>query len=129
MELDTKSLINNKKHIIMRSLILIPIIALFLCSYNAQAQSNETVKQEVNADSNNLNITTIKFKITGITCAGCSNTIYKALKEVDGVIEHSVEFPGDIAIIEFDDTKTNIEALKKVVEKKGYKVEILKDKI
>jgi len=129
MELDTKSLMNNKKHIIMRSLILIPIIALFLCSYNAQAQSNETVKQEVNAESNNPNITTVKFKITGITCAGCSNGIYKAVKAVDGVTEHSVEYPGDIAIIQFDKTKTSIEALKAVIEKKGYKVELLKDKV
>ena len=113
----------------MRSLILIPIITLFLSSYNIQAQSNETVEQEMNADSNNLNIMTIKFKITGITCAGCSNTIYKALKEDGGVLEHSVEYPGDIAIIEFDNTKTSIEALKAIIEKKGYKVELLKDKV
>jgi len=113
----------------MRNLILIPIIALFLCSSNAQAQSNNTVKQELNADSDNQNITTIKFKITGITCAGCSNAIYKTLKEVDGVIEHSVEYPGDIAIIEFDNSKTNAIALKEVIEKKGYKVELIKDKV
>lgn len=109
----------------MRSLILVPILALFLCSYNAQAQSSETAKQEVNSQ----NIKTIKFKITGITCAGCSNNIYQALKEVDGVVEHSVEYPGDIAVIQFDKTKTSIEALKTVIEKKGYKVELLKDKV
>ncbi|WP_158597802.1 heavy-metal-associated domain-containing protein [Aquimarina sp. AD10] len=113
----------------MRSLILVPIIALSLCSYNVQAQSNETVKQEVNADSNSQNIKTIKFKITGITCAGCSNGIYKAIKAVDGVTEHSVEYPGDIAVIRFDKTKTSMETLKAVIEKKGYKVELLKDKV
>ena len=112
----------------MRSLILIPIIALFLCSYNAQAQSNETVKQEVNADSNNLNITTVKFKITGITCAGCSSAIYNALKEVDGVLEHSVEYPGDIAKIEYDTKKTNIKELIKVIEEKGFKAVVFKEK-
>jgi copper chaperone CopZ len=102
-----------------------------LLAINSNAQCCSTSKSDkTTAINTNLQtVKTVKFKITGITCAGCSNTIYKALKEVDGVIEHSVEYPGDIAIIKFDDTKTNIEALKKVVEKKGYKVEIVKDKV
>tara|TARA_R110001583_G_scaffold25778_3_gene93234 strand:+ start:1831 stop:2172 length:342 start_codon:yes stop_codon:yes gene_type:complete len=113
----------------MKKLFAVPMLALFLISFQANAQGNETVKEEVNNVSNGQNIKTIKFKITGITCAGCSNAIYKALKEVDGVIEHSVEYPGDIAVIQFDKTKTSIEALKLVIEKKGYKVKLLKDKV
>lgn len=115
----------------MRNLFLIPILALLLFSINANAQCCPVSKTEKTVAVNN-NLQTekkVKFKITGITCAGCSSTIYKALIEVDGVIEHSVEYPGDIAIIEFDDTKTSMEALKKVIEKKGYKVEIIMDKV
>jgi copper chaperone CopZ len=114
----------------MKKLFLIPVVALMLFSTTAKAQCCPTSKSDKTAAINNnlQTVKTVKFKITGITCAGCSNTIYKALKEVDGVIEHSVEYPGDIAIIEFDDAKTNIEALKKVVEKKGYKVEIVKER-
>ena len=48
----------------MRSLILVSILALFLCSYSTQAQSSETVKEEVNVVSNGLHIKTIKFKIS-----------------------------------------------------------------
>ncbi|MFD2917214.1 heavy-metal-associated domain-containing protein [Psychroserpens luteus] len=115
----------------MRNLFLIPFVVLMLLSINANAQCCPVSKiDKTVAVNNNLQTAkTVKLKITGITCAGCSNTIYKALKEVNGVIEHSVEYPGDIAIIEFDDTKTSIEALKKVIEKKGYKVELIKDKI
>jgi copper chaperone CopZ len=114
----------------MSNLFLIPFVVLMLFSINANAQCCPISKTDKTvAVNNNLQtVKTVKFKITGITCAGCSNTIYKALKEVDGVIEHSVEYPGDIAIIEFDDTKTSIEALKKVVEEKGYKVEIVKER-
>ena len=113
----------------MKNLLIVPILALMLFSFQAKAQSNEATKQVSVSSSNEQNATTVKFKITGITCSGCSNTIYKALKEVDGVIEHSVEYPGDIAIIQFDDSKTTIEALKIVIEKKNYKVEIVKDKV
>ncbi|TVZ25115.1 copper chaperone CopZ [Gillisia sp. Hel_I_86] len=112
----------------MKNLLIVPILALMLFSFQVKAQSNEATNQVVEAASKKLNSKTVKFKITGITCAGCSNAIYNALKEVEGVLEHSVEYPGDIAVIEFDDSKTSIEALKLVIEKKGYKVELLKDK-
>jgi periplasmic mercuric ion binding protein len=112
----------------MKNLFIVSVMALMLFSFQAKAQSNQATKQTVVASSNEQISTTVKFKITGITCAGCSNTIYKALKEVDGVTEHSVEYPGDIAIIRFDDSKTNAEALKIVIEKKGYKVEVVKKK-
>lgn len=114
----------------MKNLLVITVLALSLTSFQVNAQCCAASKSEKTGTINNLQTAkTVKFKITGITCAGCSNTIYSALKEVDGVLEHSVEYPGDIAIIEFDNTKTNIEALKKVVEKKGYKVETVKEKI
>lgn len=112
----------------MKNLFIVPVLALMFFSDQAKAQSDQATEQSVVASAEQENSTTVKFKITGITCSGCSNSIYKALKEVDGVTEHSVEYPGDIAIIQFDGSKTNVEALKLVVEKKGYKVEVLKNK-
>jgi len=114
----------------MVKVFIAPILALMLFSINPDAQSCPTSKSEkIAVLNNNLQTTkTIKFKITGLTCAGCSNIIYEELKKVDGVIEHSVEYPGDIAIIQFDTSKTNVKVLKEIIEKKGYKVEIIKDK-
>ncbi|GGG17676.1 hypothetical protein GCM10011344_17860 [Dokdonia pacifica] len=113
----------------MKKLSIVPILVLMLISFQAKSQSSEVTNQVVEVTSKKQNTTMVKFKITGITCAGCSNSIYNALKEVDGVLEHSVEYPGDIAVIQFDKTKTSTEALKAVIEKKGYKVELLKDKV
>lgn len=115
----------------MNKLLALPVLALSLISFQLNAQCCPTSKSDKTfaINNNQQTVKTVKLKITGITCAGCSGAIYKALKEVDGVIEHSVEYPGDIAIIEFDDTKTSIEALQKVIEKKGYTVEIVKEKI
>jgi mercuric ion binding protein len=44
-------------------------------------------------------------------------------------LEHSVEYPGDIAVIEFDGSKTSIKALKLIIEKKGFKAEVIKGKV
>ena len=70
---------------------------------------------------------TVKLKITGMTCAGCSNHISKALQGVDGILEEEVKYPGDIAVIKFDSEKTNAKAIIKVIEETGYKAEVLKD--
>jgi len=113
----------------MKNIILIPVLALVLFSVETTAQNKNLETQKVETSVDGQNLTTVHFKITGITCAGCSNGIYKAVKAVDGVTEHSVEYPGDIAVIQFDKTKTSMEALKAVIEKKGYKVELLKDKV
>jgi len=69
----------------------------------------------------------VKLKVTGITCAGCSSNIYNTLKTVDGVLDHSVEYPGDLAIITYNPAKTNPEALIKIIEKIGYKAEVFKE--
>tara|TARA_R110002096_G_scaffold416431_1_gene618914 strand:- start:380 stop:721 length:342 start_codon:yes stop_codon:yes gene_type:complete len=112
----------------MKNLLIVPILALMLFSFQVKAQSNEATNQVVEAASKKLNSKTVKFKITGITCAGCSNAIYNALKEVEGVLDHSVEYPGDIAVIEFDDSKTTVKALKTIIEGKGFKAEVIKEK-
>ncbi len=69
---------------------------------------------------------TIKLKITGMTCAGCSDHISNALKALGGVLDQYVEYPGDLATITYDPAKTNPDAIIKVIEKTGYKAEIIK---
>lgn len=84
---------------------------------NSKAQTANTTQQEGK---------TLILKITGMTCAGCANHVSKALKNVNGVIEQSVEYPGDVAIVKYDAAKTKPEELIKAIEKAGYKAEAIK---
>jgi len=68
---------------------------------------------------------TIKLKITGMTCAGCSSHIANTLKAMAGIIDQSVLYPGDLAIITYDSAKTNPKAIIEVIQQLGYKVEII----
>jgi copper chaperone CopZ len=70
---------------------------------------------------------TLKLKIMGMTCAGCSNQIANALKKVEGFIELKVEYPGDLATIQDDPSKTNPETIIKVIHQTGYKAEVLQE--
>lgn len=70
----------------------------------------------------------VTLKITGMTCAGCTNHIHSALSKTNGVIKNEVKYPGNLAIIKYDASKTSVAEIIKVIEKTGYKAEIQKDK-
>lgn len=111
-----------KKH-----LIVITLLFIFGIS-QVHARSNMPKSDKVSTEQIKLGKPkSLKLKITGMTCAGCSNHIYNALKAVEGVIEHTVEFPGDLATITYDPDKTNPEAIIKVIEEIGYKAEIISE--
>ncbi|MBL7867232.1 MAG: heavy-metal-associated domain-containing protein [Flavobacterium lindanitolerans] len=112
----------------MNKKILIAIFGFTLLSFQADAQccAASSNKKTITENSDQKNGVTVKLKITGMTCAGCANHISKALKNVNGVIEQSVEYPGDVAIVKYDSAKTKPEELIKAIEKAGYKAEVIK---
>lgn len=72
--------------------------------------------------------TTIKLKITGMTCAGCSNHVTQTLESVKGVSKVDLEYSGDVATIEYDSKATNKKELIAAIVKINYKAEEVKDK-
>lgn len=71
---------------------------------------------------------TITLKITGMTCAGCASHIHKALSATNGVINDEVKFPGNLAVIKYDPSKISEKEIISVIEKTGYKAEIIIEK-
>lgn len=110
----------------MKKYFLMPIFAFILFSFEVNAQCCHPIEQQSKLDKSNQQKTkTVKLKITGMTCAGCLNHISSALKKASGVIEQSVQYPGDVATIQFDTTKTNPKKLIKAIEKVSYKAKII----
>lgn len=60
--------------------------------------------------------------INGMTCGGCVNGVTNALKQVDGVNNVQVSLTDKNAVIDFDDSKTNVNSLKEAIEDAGYDV-------
>lgn len=65
---------------------------------------------------------TAEFKITGMTCGACSSKVSKAVKNMPGILTANVSHDKGNAIVEFDKSKTNMEALKKAIVASGFKV-------
>jgi Cu+-exporting ATPase len=55
-------------------------------------------------------------------CAHCALVIEKSLNKLEGIIEASVSFPTEKAIVEYDAQRVSIEKIKQAVEDSGYKV-------
>jgi len=62
------------------------------------------------------------INIEGMTCAACEATVAKVGGEVDGVINITASIPHHNAIVEYDKTKTNIDAIMNAIGTTGYKL-------
>lgn len=63
---------------------------------------------------------TVMLAVPGMTCAACPITVKKALNKVPGVAVVEVSFENKLAVVTFDDAKTNVEALTHATTDAGY---------
>ncbi len=63
----------------------------------------------------------IQLSLSGMHCASCANIIERALVKVDGVTGSNVNFAAEKASVLFDENKTDVANLIKVISKAGYR--------
>lgn len=88
----------------------------------AMTQNQQSKQQQIQTETK-----TVTLKVTGMTCAGCSNHIGSALSKTQGVISQEVKFPGDMAIVKYNPDKITEKKIIATIEKAGYKAEVKKD--
>ncbi|WP_045175786.1 heavy metal translocating P-type ATPase [Anaerocellum danielii] len=65
--------------------------------------------------------------VMGMSCASCARAIEKSVSKVEGVSSASVNFATEKLVVEYDETKTNLEKIKEAVKKAGYDVKDVPD--
>ena len=63
---------------------------------------------------------TVTLTVQNMFCAACPHTVKSSLQSVPGVKAVSVSYEAKTAVVTFDDTKTNAEALKTATTNAGY---------
>ena len=71
---------------------------------------------------------TVTLSVPGMNCATCPITVKKALGKVDGVTKTEVNLEKRAAVVTFDDTRTNLEALTRATGDAGYPSTLAEDK-
>lgn len=64
----------------------------------------------------------INVKIEGMTCDACQHHVNSAVNELAGIINVKSSYAEGNAIVEFDNTQTNVLEIEKAVNSTGYKV-------
>lgn len=65
---------------------------------------------------------TVTLNIDGMTCGGCVKSVTRLLEGVEGVGKAEVSLENKNAVITFDESKTDADALIDAVEDGGYDV-------
>lgn len=60
------------------------------------------------------------IRISGMHCVSCAQTIEKALRKERGIINASVNFATEKAVVEFDPAKVSLERIGDVIREVGY---------
>lgn len=63
---------------------------------------------------------TVTLDVPGMACQLCPITVRKALERVPGVEKAEISFERKEAIVTFDDTKTDVDALLDATKNAGY---------
>ncbi len=74
------------------------------------------------------NIETIDVAIKGMTCTSCEQHVNHIINQLSGISSIITSYESGNAIIEYDKSKTTIEAIEKAVNSTGYSVTSIKEK-
>ena len=68
------------------------------------------------------NIKKVEFKISGMTCASCEEHVNQEVNKLTGIISSIASYGNEKAVVEFDNSKTNITEIEKAINSTGYSV-------
>ena len=62
------------------------------------------------------------YPVLGMTCSVCVRKIEKVLGQTEGILEVSVNFASENISLSYDDQKTGIEKISKIIKDIGYEL-------
>ena len=101
-------------------------IVMLAFPYYAHIFYPKTEKQVIVVDKSNVQ--TVEFTISGMTCASCEEHVNHEVNKLSGIIKSTASFENENAIVEFDNSKTNIAEIEKTINGTGYSVTDKKEK-
>ena len=93
-------------------------------TYDPKVTNKKELVETVRAAGYDAHFETKKaiIRIGGMTCASCAQTIEKALRKTDGIVEANVNLATEKAVVTYDVQEIDYEGIKKVIEATGYQV-------
>ena len=93
-------------------------IVMLAFPYYAHIFYPKTEKQIIVVDKSNIQ--KVEFTISGMTCESCGEHVNHEVNKLTGIISSNASFENGNAIVEFDNSKTNIAKIEKAINSTGY---------
>jgi mercuric ion transport protein len=100
------------------------VVAFALSPYSAGALTRRLSAKAIQPAATRPTAARASFKVTGMTCAGCEETIKLALDETPGVRGSEVSYDRGEAVVEYDPAVTDVAKIRKSIDVTGYSCEI-----
>ncbi|GIV43817.1 MAG: hypothetical protein KatS3mg035_0940 [Bacteroidia bacterium] len=101
-------------------------IILLAFPYYSSIFYPKTEKQIIVVDK--ANIQKVEFTISGMTCTSCEEHVNHEVNKLPGIINCNASYEKGNAIVEFDNSQTNIADIEKAINSTGYSVTNKKEK-
>lgn len=100
------------------------VIAFALSPYYAGALTRRLSAKPIQPATAQPSTARADFKVSGMTCAGCEETIKLALRQTTGVRASEVSYDRGEAVVEYDPTVTDVAKIQKAIDETGYSCQI-----
>lgn len=100
----------------MKHLFFVILIASLFTACAGKSTSESDATKAVTAVANK----TVTLAIDGMTCTGCEGTIQDEVSKIAGITEIKASHVDSLAVVSFDSTLTNVEAIGDVITAAGY---------
>jgi len=80
----------------------------------------KTEKQIIVVDKSNIQ--KVEFTISGMTCASCEEHVNHEVNKLAGIINSNASYQNGNAVVEFDNSKTDLTEMEKAINSTGYSV-------
>lgn len=104
---------------------IVPLVFIFFVSLAGckTSSGNPDSDSATAIDTSTVGLIQAEFKVNGMHCTGCENTVKTNIKELDGIKKVEASFKDSNTIVLFDSNKTNEIAILSAIEEAGYKVD------
>jgi len=103
-------------------LLLVTIFAVVMIAfpYYSKIFFPKTEKQIIFVEKSNIQ--SAEFKISGMTCVGCTEEVKHEVNKLQGILKSEASYQNANAMVQFDNSKTSISEITKAINSTGYKV-------
>ncbi|NQU85416.1 MAG: heavy-metal-associated domain-containing protein [Mariniphaga sp.] len=99
----------------MKQILIIALVLFAVSCQNAGTKKAENITVEVE-------IVEVKFQVQGMHCTNCEQSVVKGVNELEGIEFVEASFADSLAIVKYDNLKTNETEISEKIEKRGYEV-------